>query len=391
MKTRITLLIALLTPCLTYANEWSGNIAVQSRYFMHDPAIQNTEQHNHYLSMSAEPEFYHRWDDDNQSFTFKPFIRLDQHDDERTHGDVRELVWQRVFDNWELKVGISKVYWGVTESQHLVDIINQTDAVENIDGEDKLGQPMIQASFEKDWGLIDVFILPYFRERTFADTEGRPRTFPTVDSGQAQYESSDKENHIDLAIRWFHMIGNWEIGLAHFDGTSRDPVLQLQGSTLIPFYPQMNQTSIDAQATTEDWLWKLELISRDVLNDRYYAYTAGLEYTFVGIMQSDADLGLVAEYLYDDRGNSATSFFENDLMMGLRLALNDEQSTEALLGFIIDTDSQETLISLEASRRLGNRWKAELEIRTFQHVEQNGLLQSFKKDDFIQLDLAYYF
>ena len=395
MKKQTALLVPLLLSSTIQAAEWSGNIAAQSRNFLNDPLPQNTEQHNNYLSVSAEPEFYHSWDDDNQSLTFKPFIRIDQYDDERTHGDIRELVWQKVFDSWELKAGISKVYWGVTESQHLVDVINQTDSVENIDGEDKLGQPMIQASFEKDWGILDVFILPGFRERTFPDPQGRSRTSPYVDTDQAQYESSDNDHHIDYALRWFHIINDWEIGISHFDGTSREPILQLGSQNsqpvLVPFYPQMSQSSIDIQATTEDWLWKLELISQDWLNDRFFALTGGLEYTFIGIIKSDADLGIVVEYLYDNRDKSASTFFENDIMIGLRLAMNDAESSEALLGFITDADSQEALISLEASRRLGDNWKLEFEIRSFQHIENGGLLNTLRKDDLIQLDISYYF
>jgi len=395
MKKLILPISALLLSSTIQAAEWSGNIAAQSRHFIHNPLPQNTEQHNNYLSLSAEPEFYHSWDDDNQRFIFKPFVRIDQYDDERTHGDIRELIWQKVFNNWELKAGISKVYWGVTESQHLVDVINQSDSVENIDGEDKLGQPMIQASFERDWGMIDLFILPGFRERTFSGQQGRPRISPYVDTNQTQYESSDKEHHIDYALRWFQIIDDWEIGISHFEGTSREPDLQLGSQNsqpvLIPFYHQISQSSIDFQATTEDWLWKLELISQNRFNDRFFALTGGFEYTFIGIVESDADLGFVAEYLYDDRDKTATTFFENDIMLGLRLAMNDEQSTEALLGFIIDADSQETLISLEASRRLGDNWKLEFEIRSFQHVENGSLLNALRKDDFIQLEILYYF
>jgi hypothetical protein len=131
---------------------------VQQRSFLSDPL--DPRQHNHYASFSVEPELYHSWDNDKQSFTLQPFHRHDQHDEKRTHSDIRELSWLKVFDDWELTVGISKVYWGVTETQHLVDIINQTDQVENIDSEDKLGQPMIRFSTERDWGVLDFFILP---------------------------------------------------------------------------------------------------------------------------------------------------------------------------------------------------------------------------------------
>ena len=56
----------------------------------------------------------------------------------------------------KFRVGVGKVFWGVTESQHLVDIINQTDLVENIDTEDKLGQPMLETTWLQNWGATTV-------------------------------------------------------------------------------------------------------------------------------------------------------------------------------------------------------------------------------------------
>ncbi len=385
--------------------EWSGDISFQNRYFLHDPLAQNPEQHNNYLSISSEIEYYNNFDSDDKSVTFTPFVRFDQYDKERSHGDIRELFYEQVYDGWELRLGISKVYWGVTESQHLVDVINQTDNVENTDGEDKLGQPMIKASFEKDWGVVDLFILAYFRERTFQDIEGRPRAFPVVDSNQANYESSDEEQHIDYALRWFQYFGDLELGLGYFNGTSREALFtpgNRNGQTVLtPYYPQMQQASLDAQLTTEEWLWKLEAIVRDwqnidintaqLIDESFFALTGGFEYTFVGVYESDADLGLVMEYLYDDRGIEATAIFQNDIMLGLRLAMNDADSSEALLGVIYDLDNQERLISLEASKRFAENWTGTLEVRGFNKIDRLSRLKGIEDDDFIQIDIAYYF
>lgn len=404
MNLHIRLIILFLFSQQAFA-EWSGNISLQNRYFPNDSLSQNSEQYDNYISVSTEPEYYNAWNNDKQSITFTPFIRVDQYDEERTHGDLRELSFQQVFSDWELRIGVSKVYWGVTESQHLVDVINQTDSVENIDGEDKLGQPMIKASFEKDWGTLDIFILPYFRERTFQGIEGRPRTFPVVDTDQANYESSDKEKNIDYATRWFNYFGDLELGIAYFNGTSREPLFfpgtKNTNSVLTPYYPLMQQASIDAQLTTEEWLFKLEMIARDwknidtitsqLIDEQFIALTSGFEYTFVGIIDSDADLGLVMEYLYDDRDLQATTFFQNDIMTGLRLAMNDAESTEALLGIIYDLDNQEHLISLEASRRFASSWTATLEVRLFNNIAPSSFLKSIEQDDFMQLDIAYYF
>ena len=384
--------------------DWSGNVTLQDRYFINDALSTNSPQHNNYLSISSEVEFYEAWDN-NSSINITPFIRVDQYDEKRTHGDLREMYYQQTFDTWELRLGISKVYWGVTESQHLVDVINQTDNIESVDGEDKLGQPMVKASFEQDWGTVDIFVLPYFRERTFQGVEGRPRTSLIVDTNQASYESSNKEQHVDYALRWFQYFGDLEIGLSYFNGTSREPLLTLGSSNgspvLTPYYPLMQQAGLDAQLTTEEWLWKLEIIARDwqafdnsntqLIDQNFIALTGGFEYTFVGIADSAADLGLVAEYLYDDRNKQASSFFQNDVLIGLRLAMNDAESSEALLGVIYDLDYQEHLISLEASRRFAESWTATLEIRLFNQIDNSSLLNSIAKDDFVQLDIAYYF
>jgi len=99
---------------------------------------------------------------------------VDEHDDNRTHGDIRELSWIHVGSNWETRVGVRKVFWGVTEGRHLVDIINQTDAVDQVDGEEKLGQPMINLSVCPT--LIDGGVAPCHVDlRPFAVTGRRRR------------------------------------------------------------------------------------------------------------------------------------------------------------------------------------------------------------------------
>lgn len=376
-----------------WAGEWRGNIAGEFRYFPEE-ALDQRQFDGANWSLSAQPEYYTQWDDGNQLFVFTAFARLDQNDDERTHADIRELAWTKVAETWELKIGIRKVFWGVTESQHLVDIINQTDLVENIDGEEKLGQPMINLNLVQDWGTLGLFVLPYFRERTFPGVEGRLRTIPPIDTDNPIYESSDEEKHIDLAVRWSHFIDIWDIGLSYFYGTSRDPLFvpNSDGSYLLPVYKIINQVGLDVQATVGDWLWKLELISRDGFIDRRYtALTGGFEYTLVGIMETQYDLGLLSEYLFDDRGKDATTPFDNDLMFGGRFTFNDVQSTEILAGIIFDLDNDSRMAILEASRRLGDAWKLTVEARGFNNIKFNDALYNFRHEDHLHAELAWYF
>ncbi len=394
MKKHLYLLM-LVCSMPVLANEWSGNIAFEYKSFSQDAL--SSAQFNQYGSVSIQPEWFHDWDNGKQSLTFVPFSRWDQHDKERTHSDIRELSWLKVFDESELRVGIRKVFWGVSESQHLVDVINQTDLVESTDGEEKLGQPMINYALINDWGTVDFFILPYFRERTFPGVNGRLRTSLVVDTSNPIYESQDKENNIDYAIRWSHSVGDWDLGLSHFVGTSRDPSFQVgldanSNTVFRPVYNLMHQTGVDVQATKEAWLWKLEAINRRIKGKSYNAATAGFEYTFYSIFESASDIGLVMEYLYDDRGSKALTPFEDDLMLGLRWTNNDENDTTILLGVVADRQDSSRLYSIEGSRRIGQNWKLNIEARIFEGIKAaDKFLYPLRQDSFAQVELAYYF
>ena len=388
----LALLLAMVSTSAA-AVSWRGNVTLQERLFFEDPA--DPRQHGNNFSFAATPEMYHQWDDGKQSLNFVPFVRLDQGDDERTHADIRELSWSYIARDYEWTVGISKVYWGVTEAAHLVDIINQTDLVEDFDGEEKLGQPMVNLALIRDWGTVNLFVLPGFRERTFAGVNGRPRVIPRVEKDLTSYESSQEEKHVDLAARWSHYIGDMDIGLSWFHGTSREPILSPakygDEVVLAPFYQIIDQLGLDVQLTRGSWLWKLEAINLDGNYLKYHQATGGFEYTFYGIAGSAADIGLVVEYIYDSRGELATTPFEDDFLTGLRLTLNDEQSTDALLGVIKDKDDDSYLVSLEANRRIGDSWKLSVQASKFLVDGLDQSLKSFAEDDFLQLELGYYF
>lgn len=375
--------------------ELSGLITYEYRYFPSEPL--NPVQHGDNSSIALQPEFHYQWDNGHQLFSFIPYIREDENDEARNQTDIRELSWLKAADVWELRIGIRKVFWGVTESQHLVDIINQSDLAANTDGEDKLGQPMINLALIGDYGTLDMFVLPYFRERTFPGEQGRFRPPYYVDTEQdANYQSEDKEQHIDYAARWAKSLGVWDIGLSHFYGTGRDPRFTIGTNSksqpvFIPNYDLIHQTGLDVQATIDSWLLKLEYIHRSSDLESYNASTAGLEYTWYSIFNSPTDLGLVLEYLYDDRDNKATTPFENDVLLGLRFAFNDTQSTDALIGVIKDADKDTTIYSIEASRRLGDAWKLSLEARYYAVESSDTALYNFRDDDYIQMELAYYF
>ncbi len=380
-----------------FFSDWeiSGKVTVEELGFFHKSL--DSRQHRNYISAAIEPEIYREWDNGKQSFILVPFFRYSQHDNHRTHFDIRELTWLLAEDNWELRVGFRKVFWGVTEGQHLVDIINQTDFIENTDTEDKLGQPMINLALIREWGTLDLFILPGFRERTFPGVEGRLRTFPEINVGNAIHEKQGIEKHLAFAVRWSHAIGDWDVGLSHFYGTGREPSFKLnvspQGALqLRPFYELINQTGLDIQLTDEDWIWKHEAIVRLGQGKAFYASTTGVEYTFFDLFDSGLDLGIVIEYMYDTRGsNNVLAPFQDDILTALRFAFNDIQSTEILAGVLFDRTNNSKFYNIEASRRMGDSFTIDLELRLYSGIPKFDPAYTFRKDDHIRLEVGYHF
>jgi hypothetical protein len=377
-----------------FAHEVAGYAAGEVRLFPNDALYSGQDDQS--SSFAIQPEYYHEFES-GSSFAFTPFFRLDSEDQERTHLDIRELTYLWLKEDFELRVGVRKVFWGVTEFIHLIDIVNQTDLVESVDTEDKLGQPMVNFSASRDWGTIDIFWLPFFRERTFVGTGGRLRGASVVDEERTQYESAAEEWHSDWALRYSHTFDDIDIGLSQFVGTNRGPTLldgtDSNGDAIkIPKYEQIKQTSLDVSYVIGEWLWKLESLYRTGQgNEDYFAWAGGFEYTSVGVFESSLDLGFVGEWLYDDREDDADTAFENDIAGGLRLTVNDAASSEALLGWVQDVDTSARLLFLEAGRRFGNNWLLNLEVRLSLDQPDSDFLFDQRKDDLFQTELFYYF
>lgn len=406
--TAIPVLLCLVAASPSFAaTSINGSIALEQRFFWQGQSTE-TLLLNEFLSRDTskgqtsaaiELEIFTDWNNGKDQLVFEPFARIDSIDDERTHVDIRQLLWTHLESNWELSAGIGIVFWGVTESQHLVDIINQTDSVENLDGEDKLGQPMVHYSYFSQYGSFEAFLLPTFRTRTFNGIDSRLSPGITVNNDDEEYESNAEQQHLDFALRYSHTIGDWGLGFSWFSGTSREPDLTrfFDPTTLTttPFYPQIDQFSTDIQITTDAWLIKFEAIQRnhnDPQIENFAATTIGAEYTFVGVFGTAYDIGALAEYSWDERGLTATSPFQNDLFFGARLAFNDINDSEFLFGFTNDLDNTDSRgVFIEGTTRLSPSLTTEIELRYFESNSPQDLLFSLRDDSFIQFNIEYHF
>ena len=363
-----------------------GEISFDNRYFF-DIGLE--EQKKNHTSFSISPEIFK--DDSDRVFHFKAKVRKDSEDSRRNLNDIQEFYLINILKDKEIKFGISKEFWGVTETSHRVDIINQTDFTEGFDGEEKLGQPMIKISLEKQWGLLDFYALLGFRERNFSGNKGRLRMPAYISEKDSLYSSSSKNKRTDFAIRWSNYYDDLDIAISHFSGTSREPrLLPLadEVNALVPVYDVIDQTGLEIQYLLDSLAFKGEIISRSGQGERFTAATYGFEYTQVGFLQTRIDLGWVVELNHDDR-------LENSpFVLGTRFSFNDIYDSQILSGFIINDKSKELSFLLEASRRIGECCLLSLEGVYFDDTdEDNGqqkLFQAFREDDFLRAEFIYY-
>jgi hypothetical protein len=401
MKTLSILVAAVAlvaSPAIAAAGEvdLSGFASAEVRIFQHAPAHAGQHEARLAPSLAIQPELRYDLGVDDR-LTAIPFVRWDARDEERTHADLRELNWAHLDDEWDLRAGIDRVFWGVTESRHLVDIINQTDLVEDPDGEDKLGQPMVSFGLQRDWGNLNLFVMPLFRERTFPGPDGRLRPALPVDGDRAVFVGDASRHHLDLALRYSTVIGDWDIGLSHFHGVGREPSL-VPGTNadgelvLIPVYEIIDQTGLDVQATKGAWLWKLEAIARSGQGDAFGAFVGGFEYTIYDIAESGIDLGLLAEYQYDGRDAGAPpTLHDNDLFLGLRLGFNDVNDSSLLAALLVDHKTGARYARLEAETRISDFWTLDIEALAAGDLPPADPGYSLRRDNHLLVRMTRYF
>tara|TARA_B100001778_G_C18544529_1_gene609916 strand:- start:145 stop:1302 length:1158 start_codon:yes stop_codon:yes gene_type:complete len=380
----------LLMICILFSQlivgEIIGELSFDNRYFF-NAGLQ--EQKKNHTSFTFSPEIFK--DDSNKIFHFKAKLRKDTEDSGRNLNDIQELYLINILEDKEIKLGVSKEFWGVTETSHRVDIINQTDFTEGFDGEEKLGQPMIKISLERQWGLLDIYTLLGFRERNFSGNKGRLRLPLSINKKDSLYSSSSKNKRADFAIRWSNYYDDFDIAISHFSGTSREPRFLPSANEfneLVPVYDVIDQSGLEIQYLLDSLAVKGEVISRSGQGERFTAATYGFEYTQVGVLQTRIDLGWVVEFNHDDRLESSP------FVLGTRLSFNDIYDSQILSGFIVNDKSKELGFLLEASRRIGECCMLSIEGVYFDDTdEDNGqkkLFQAFKQDDFLRAEFIYY-
>ncbi|WP_420230896.1 hypothetical protein ACN079_15970 [Pseudomonas sp. ABY48] len=378
--------------------QWEGNIQLQNRVYFHEPAPQQHAGPDY--SYALTPQLKAGDPAGDVLLTGKLFYRKDFTDRARTHWDIRELKLDQNLGDTQITWGVDSVFWGKTESQNLVDIINQRDGVEGVFSDEKLGQPMVRLRQVSTRGVLEAYYLPYSRQATYAGRDGRLRTMPGIEGDRAQYRSGAGQWYPGFAMRWEPDMADVDLGLSVFHGLSRDPsfapIRHDAEAWFAPVYSPVTQLGLDSQYVTEQTLYKLEAIYRTgqldlALRERNYAaVTIGLEHTLGSFMGGSGDLGLILEYNRDGMGKRSINPLQDDIVLGARYTLNDSADTYLLATVALDRIYASQLYKIELTRRLGQSLKLTAEAFIPSLNDDQEFIYGYRRDAVVTTSLSYY-
>jgi hypothetical protein len=370
----------------------SGMVEAEGRWF--PKSSDDGPLRQFFGSLAIEPRLQFQFKADHK-FSLIGFGRVDTATAARTHVDVREAKYEGRFGALDVTLGVDRRFWGQLEAAHLVDVVNQIDTLEDIDAEDKLGQPLAEVKWTGRKASFAVMALPYFRDRSFPQRPDRPNA-PMLVTGKAIRDGVSNHWTPDFAARGTLTSGPFDLALQYFNGLNREPRMILTPTALTPVYDRMSQFGGDALAVLGPVRLKAEGYYRRLRNDKVAAAKAhggfglGVEYSFAGAIGA-GDLNLLTEYYHDTRGRDATTIFDSDIFAGFRYTGNDVASSELLGGVLFDTRRSSKFVTLEASRRLSDAFKLSLDARMPVSVAADDPLAILRDDGFVQLKLQLHF
>ncbi len=340
------------------------------------------------------------WNGGNDRINFMPYGRKDFFGS-RSLVDVKEGYFLHVGDGWNVLAGVNSVHWGVVESRHLVNIINQVDYAWDIDGDEVLGQPMANVNVTTPIGVLSLYGLFGFRPLHEPKLEDRLRS--SFVSTNRTILASDIDENVNYAARFnttFPVLsGSVDAAVSYFHGIGREPryvmtppTLAMPVPQLASFYDQIDQGGLEVVATFDALQLKFEGIVRRELGETYAATVAGFEYTFFNVSNTGADIGLVAEHLSDDRSPlQPPTIYAHDVFAGARLTLNNSLNTHFLGGILYNYKDLARYATAKFSTRIQDDLNLALEGRYFIYAPQEDYLYTILHDSYVQARLTKYF
>ncbi|MFO4721074.1 malate transporter [Vibrio cholerae] len=328
------------------------------------------------------------WNEQGWAVNFTPYMEYEA-PSEQGFINLREANLTYAAESTEWLIGYGLVYWGVTEVYQPVNIVNQYDGRIALGYEEKMGQPMLQMRWLPEWGETQFLILPFHQTRTWREPNQRRALTKPVSSDALH---PDGEQPLDLASRVNFWQDELDIALSAFYGNSREPLLIETASEWQQSYAKIFQFGTELQWTKDDLLVKGEGTLKSGEGSTYGTLVAGFEYSLYGFSFSQGQLGLIAEYTWDNRDTSApATIYDNDLFLGLRWQANDVSDTELLLSGLFDLDDASQIYKLTASGRINHHWRWVAESYYLSAMANNEPMAYLSSESYLSIKAEFYF
>lgn len=357
---------------------------------------------------------------DEVSARARLFSRLDPYDDARSRVVPEELYLNVELGDVRLRAGYQMLNWTATEAFHPADVINSRILDGSFENPEKIGELIGSIRYEIPDGNIEVFFMPLFTEPVLPSTRSPlSLTGPDLALGEALVleRDGDLTDHA-FQPQWGtqiqQTIGDADIAVHFIQQVDRStPLVLLDRSfTPHPIYQALSQIGLTYQHALDTTLLKLEGAYRifdrpgsgrsglgPIPRRNHVLLAAGVEQALSRGDGSDTALLLEGQALIPTQGDypeELEPLFQHDVLIGMRHAFNDEQSTAILLTVIVDVEHPDQIVAgANLSRRLGEEWGLSTGMRFFRIPPDDPnapvLFERLHDQHQVYLDLKRYF
>ncbi|WP_133408189.1 hypothetical protein [Parashewanella tropica] len=322
-------------------------------------------------------------------FSSQVFYNWNNKDEERRYMDIRKAnVYFHKGEN-KFGFGIDTFFWGASESINLVNVLNQSDISESIDGKVKLGQTFISVSNQFSNGEITFIYLPKFRAINFPQ---RP-SYGLPISNSNLFENNKKDG--GYAARALFYVEDYEFAFSYFKGTRRQPILirsSMSPELLTPFYIQTENLLFDGVYLTENFTLKTEAKIGKELGDGFTAASFGIEYPSYLFSDVIDEVIFIGEYIFDDRKITAETHAQNDIFVGTKFEFGDASQSSLRMLYSYDLDYRGQYAELSYQHRFLDYFRVKAKfVKVLTASSEERRLHALVGEEFVKFSLHYAF
>jgi hypothetical protein len=326
----------------------------------------------------------------------------------RTFARVDEFYLKFDREDDAFQIGKSIKFWGSLEFRNIVDAFNPNEFRDDMFSVNKLGVYNASYSYFTDSGVVSLIVKFHEQDLKMAQFPYVYYPFPEFVSYEKNLQTSKSQNRpsvylsysgstdTEYALDYAFIYENGYDSQRYFSSVVNQPTRYVQNAYLVDKFMTYNTLVVGAT------LLKLEALYGDVESGvavgDYSHIAFGIEHTFEDF-ESGSALGFIGEYYkyttYESSKLSDLQLYEtmqDDLFIGLRYTLNDEDDTSIVGGVVADMEYSEQSYYAKYESRFGNSIKVECD---YYYIEPSKKVQTayslLGRHQRVGVNIAYYF